>query len=80
MDTLGALALATEPPTDKLMKRPPVGRRYLISTFLLSCLLSEMVWNVSSYLALSRGTILMFYMNGTIWITFLRSTWYIPIL
>ncbi|GJN19142.1 hypothetical protein PR202_gb06383 [Eleusine coracana subsp. coracana] len=27
MDTLGALALATEPPTDQLMMRPPVGRR-----------------------------------------------------
>ena len=27
MDTLGALALATEPPTDYLMQRPPVGRR-----------------------------------------------------
>ncbi|KAE9468071.1 hypothetical protein C3L33_00041, partial [Rhododendron williamsianum] len=27
MDTLGALALATEPPTDHLMKRSPVGRR-----------------------------------------------------
>ncbi|CAD6251695.1 unnamed protein product [Miscanthus lutarioriparius] len=27
MDTLGALALATEPPTDQLMRRPPVGRR-----------------------------------------------------
>ncbi|XP_019173309.1 PREDICTED: calcium-transporting ATPase 2, plasma membrane-type-like [Ipomoea nil] len=26
MDTLGALALATEPPTDDLMKRAPVGR------------------------------------------------------
>ena len=26
MDTLGALALATEPPTDELMKRPPIGR------------------------------------------------------
>lgn len=26
MDTLGALALATEPPTDELMKRLPVGR------------------------------------------------------
>lgn len=26
MDTLGALALATEPPTDGLMKRPPIGR------------------------------------------------------
>ena len=27
MDTLGALALATEPPTDHLMDRPPMGRR-----------------------------------------------------
>ena len=27
MDTLGALALATEPPNDGLMKRPPVGRK-----------------------------------------------------
>lgn len=26
MDTLGALALATEPPNDGLMKRPPIGR------------------------------------------------------
>ncbi|XP_020576309.1 calcium-transporting ATPase 1, plasma membrane-type-like isoform X2 [Phalaenopsis equestris] len=27
MDTLGALALATEPPNDELMKRPPVGKK-----------------------------------------------------
>lgn len=27
MDTLGALALATEPPTDELMERKPVGRK-----------------------------------------------------
>lgn len=26
MDTLGALALATEPPHEGLMKRPPIGR------------------------------------------------------
>jgi magnesium-transporting ATPase (P-type) len=30
MDTLGALALATEPPTDQLMKRTPVGRRFVL--------------------------------------------------
>ncbi|KAG5036370.1 hypothetical protein JHK86_017210 [Glycine max] len=29
MDTLGALALATEPPTDRLMHRSPVGRSIL---------------------------------------------------
>lgn len=33
MDTLGALALATEPPTDQLMMRPPVGRRLVHSLF-----------------------------------------------
>ena len=33
MDTLGALALATEPPTDHLMDRPPVGRRSELSFF-----------------------------------------------
>lgn len=27
MDTLGALALATEPPKDDLMRRTPVGRK-----------------------------------------------------
>ena len=27
MDTLGALALATEPPTEELMEQVPVGRR-----------------------------------------------------
>ncbi|XWS28168.1 hypothetical protein CRYUN_Cryun25bG0042600 [Craigia yunnanensis] len=36
MDTLGALALATEPPTDHLMHRPPVGRRYEILINLLN--------------------------------------------
>ncbi|CAD6344121.1 unnamed protein product [Miscanthus lutarioriparius] len=30
MDTLGALALATEPPTNHLMERPPVGRRFVL--------------------------------------------------
>ncbi|XP_038978235.1 LOW QUALITY PROTEIN: calcium-transporting ATPase 5, plasma membrane-type-like [Phoenix dactylifera] len=32
MDTLGALALATEPPTDRLMDRSPVGRRESLIT------------------------------------------------
>jgi hypothetical protein len=30
MDTLGALALATEPPTDDLMDLKPVGRTWVI--------------------------------------------------
>ncbi|AQK45934.1 calcium-transporting ATPase 5, plasma membrane-type isoform X2 [Zea mays] len=52
MDTLGALALATEPPTNHLMERPPVGRReplvtnimwrnlIIMATFQVSVLLS----------------------------------------
>lgn len=32
MDTLGALAIATEPPHDGLMKQPPVGRNVDIIT------------------------------------------------
>ncbi|MFS8002246.1 putative P-type Ca(2+) transporter [Helianthus anomalus] len=32
MDTLGALALATEPPTDQLMDHHPVGHRELLIT------------------------------------------------
>ncbi|XP_070010534.1 calcium-transporting ATPase 9, plasma membrane-type-like [Nicotiana sylvestris] len=32
MVTLGVLALATEPPTDHLMRRAPVGRRELLVT------------------------------------------------
>jgi magnesium-transporting ATPase (P-type) len=37
MDTLGALALATEPPTDHLMHRPPVGRRYEMLKWFAPC-------------------------------------------
>lgn len=37
MDTLGALALATEPPTDSLMNRSPVGRRFGLIGFLIIC-------------------------------------------
>lgn len=32
MDTLGALALATEPPYDELMEKPPVGRKGTLIT------------------------------------------------
>uniref|UniRef100_A0A803MKC9 Calcium-transporting ATPase n=1 Tax=Chenopodium quinoa TaxID=63459 RepID=A0A803MKC9_CHEQI len=39
MDTLGALALATEPPTDHLMHRPPVGRSFSANEFQLDYIL-----------------------------------------
>ncbi|KAK1584228.1 hypothetical protein Q3G72_030968 [Acer saccharum] len=47
MDTLGALALAIEPPTDHLMQRPPVVRRYdsvmllIIHVLMQSCMYSR---------------------------------------
>ncbi|CAI9099300.1 OLC1v1036095C1 [Oldenlandia corymbosa var. corymbosa] len=57
MDTLGALALATEPPTDHLMTRPPVGRREpLITNIMWRNLLIQAVYQVTVLLVLNfRG-------------------------
>ncbi|XP_071724578.1 calcium-transporting ATPase 8, plasma membrane-type-like [Rutidosis leptorrhynchoides] len=54
MDTLGALALATEPPTDHLMERPPVGRREpLITNIMWRNLLLQAVYQVTVLLILN---------------------------
>lgn len=54
MDTLGALALATEPPTDYLMHRPPVGRREpLITNIMWRNLLIQAVYQVIVLLVLN---------------------------
>ncbi|XP_007014495.2 PREDICTED: calcium-transporting ATPase 10, plasma membrane-type [Theobroma cacao] len=54
MDTLGALALATEPPTDHLMHRPPVGRREpLITNIMWRNLIIQAVYQVSVLLVLN---------------------------
>ncbi|PIN19114.1 Calcium transporting ATPase [Handroanthus impetiginosus] len=57
MDTLGALALATEPPTDHLMRRPPVGRREpLITNIMWRNLLIQAMYQVTVLLVLNfRG-------------------------
>ncbi|KAF9604718.1 hypothetical protein IFM89_009154 [Coptis chinensis] len=57
MDTLGALALATEPPTDHLMHRPPVGRREpLISNIMWRNLLVQAMYQVTVLLVFNfRG-------------------------
>ncbi|KAF5461682.1 hypothetical protein F2P56_017761 [Juglans regia] len=53
MDTLGALALATEPPTDHLMHRPPVGRREpLITNIMWRNLLIQALYQVIVLLVL----------------------------
>ncbi|KAI3441010.1 Calcium-transporting ATPase [Psidium guajava] len=55
MDTLGALALATEPPNNELMKRPPVGRKgNFISNVMWRNILGQslyqflVIWNLQS--------------------------------
>jgi len=54
MDTLGALALATEPPTDHLMDRTPVGRREpLITNIMWRNLLIQAAYQVTVLLILN---------------------------
>ncbi|KAI4376410.1 hypothetical protein MLD38_014175 [Melastoma candidum] len=54
MDTLGALALATEPPTDHLMHRPPVGRREpLVTNVVWRNLLVQAFYQISVLLILN---------------------------
>ncbi|XP_009128346.1 calcium-transporting ATPase 10, plasma membrane-type isoform X1 [Brassica rapa] len=57
MDTLGALALATEPPTDHLMDRDPVGRKEpLITNIMWRNLLVQAMYQVTVLLVLNfRG-------------------------
>ncbi|GAB2218303.1 hypothetical protein Drorol1_Dr00001523 [Drosera rotundifolia] len=61
MDTLGALALATESPTDYLMHRPPVGRREpLITNIMWRNVLIQAVYQVTVLLVLQfRGLTLL---------------------
>ncbi|KAG5141463.1 hypothetical protein JHK82_017158 [Glycine max] len=54
MDTLGALALATEPPTDRLMHRSPVGRREsLITNIMWRNLIVQAVYQIAVLLVLN---------------------------
>ncbi|KAJ1409990.1 P-type ATPase [Sesbania bispinosa] len=54
MDTLGALALATEPPTDHLMHRSPVGRREpLITNIMWRNLFIQAVYQIIVLLVLN---------------------------
>ncbi|KAL6585274.1 Calcium-transporting ATPase 9, plasma membrane-type [Orobanche minor] len=54
MDTLGALALATEPPTDHLMDRTPVGRREpLVTNIMWRNLIIQAIYQVAVLLVLN---------------------------
>ncbi|XP_061951139.1 calcium-transporting ATPase 8, plasma membrane-type-like isoform X1 [Populus nigra] len=61
MDTLGAWALVTEPPTDNLMRMPPVGRREpLITNILWRNVLFQVAYQVTVLLVLNfRGKSLL---------------------
>lgn len=53
MDTLGALALATDRPTDELMKKPPVGRTEpLITNIMWRNLLAQALYQIIILLVL----------------------------
>ncbi|VAI44612.1 unnamed protein product [Triticum turgidum subsp. durum] len=68
MDTLGALALATEPPTDQLMKRTPVGRREpLVTNIMWRNLFIQAVYQVAVLLTLNfRGRDLLHLTQDTL--------------
>ncbi|KAM7256295.1 hypothetical protein ACFE04_012036 [Oxalis oulophora] len=56
MDTLGALALATERPTPELMKRSPVGRTApLITNIMWRNLLAQAIYQIAILLVLQFG-------------------------
>lgn len=72
MDTLGALALATEPPTDQLMYRPPVGQRL--------CLLVELEWlghsAIGNFIATCNLLATHFMLNLIGWSTIIHTYTY----
>lgn len=61
MDTLGALALATEPPSDHLMRRPPAGRTApIVSNVMWRNLLAQAAYQIATLLTLQfRGNTLL---------------------
>ncbi|KAI5311826.1 hypothetical protein L3X38_040999 [Prunus dulcis] len=64
MDTLGAQALATEPPNDHLMDRPPVGRKDpLITNIMWRNLLLQAFCQVSILLVLNFQGINILHLN-----------------
>ena len=65
MDTLGALALATEPPNDDLMKRSPVGRQgHFISNVMWRNVLGQSLYQFMVILFLQAYGKAMFDLHG----------------
>ncbi|XP_024533916.1 calcium-transporting ATPase 8, plasma membrane-type [Selaginella moellendorffii] len=65
MDTLGALALATEPPTDDLMDRPPVGRREpLVTNIMWRNIFVQAIYQLSVLFTLFFGGLKILKLHG----------------
>ncbi|XP_061354253.1 calcium-transporting ATPase 1 isoform X2 [Gastrolobium bilobum] len=65
MDTLGALALATEPPNDDLMKKPPVGRKgNFISNVMWRNILGQSMYQFVVIWFLQRRGKVAFHLDG----------------
>ena len=57
MDTLAALALASEPPTEELLKRKPYGRdKAIISPIIFKNVFTQMIFQLSLLLGLIWGS------------------------
>ncbi|MCO5605368.1 hypothetical protein L7F22_059551 [Adiantum nelumboides] len=65
MDTLGALALATEPPTNELMQKPPVGRKEpLINNTMWRNLAVQAIYQVAILLTLQFKGVNLLHLSG----------------
>ncbi|KAF6139054.1 hypothetical protein GIB67_010780 [Kingdonia uniflora] len=66
MDTLGALALATEPPNDELMNRTPVGRKgNFISNVMWRNILGQSLYQFVVIWYLQTGGKALFHLDGS---------------
>lgn len=58
MDSLASLALATEPPTDDLLKRKPYGRtKHIVSLTMMKNIVGQSIYQLAILFALSFGSI-----------------------
>ncbi|KAM1877664.1 hypothetical protein ACFX14_039734 [Malus domestica] len=66
MDTLGALALATEPPNEGLMKRPPVGRNVkFITGIMWRNIVGQSIYQIAVLLVLKFCGIRLLKLTGS---------------
>ncbi|MCL7044564.1 hypothetical protein MKW94_010536 [Papaver nudicaule] len=75
MDTLGALALATDRPTEELMKKPPVGRKQpLITNIMWRNLIAQALYQILVLLILQFKGKVIFGVNENVKDTLIFNT------